>query len=441
MKLVFLPFLALMLCNFCSSTPTKDKNKANIFLPREIVMGILRELGLRSLFTSQLVDKVFDGCAYDVKNETIADYHIILEPIKNDEKNSSNVPCSINEMEKSIEFVDVRTFCEFVPKYGTRIRKLTFRNPNDPIIPISIDKWAEAHHIVYEHCSKYLQEFDMGRISDKKLKKIPMEKLKKFKNVEILKFVIEGEINKHKLSDLFPNVKDMDITLDCSDDFAFIDCKLKDLKVVQIYILSSIAGHTGAKRFIGLIKENPQIEHYKILCEFLAPDIRKAISKDLVDLKKLGISLTDKNQEWVSFGNVTDATLQVDEVFHIDSLLFPNLDSLKINYHPEKHDAFNTFFGRLLNLKELTFSKCISTSNFKQLTAGLLELETVKVMKFYTTEYNKEDLYNFIKHHPHLKTFIFPLCNENYFRNEFGTTWTIEIDGGYLFFIKEASNP
>jgi len=418
MKLFFLPFLALMLCNFCSSTPS-DKAKESPFTVDHLI------------------------------SKKIADYHIILEPINNFGKNSENKPCIINEEEKYIKFIDVEAFSKIIPKYGTRIRKLSFMKPNG-LIPISIEDWAKAHQIVNEHCFEHLKFFDMGDISDKKLKKIPMEKLKKFKNVKILIFVIEAETIKHKLSDLFPGVRDMEINLKADADYSFINCTLEDLKSLDLLINNPAAGKDHrAGPIIGLIKENPKIKLFNIEGYVYTSKIRKAISEYSVHLKELHISLNDEINEPCNFKSVTDAFLDVDAHFHIDSLSFPKLNSLEINYHPEKRDAFHTFFQKHQNLKELTFisrktEEHISTSDFKKLTADLWDLEAVTVDNIVETSYNEEDLYNFLRGHPELKKFIFSVydkVNMTDFRNEFGKTWTIETKGSHFSFEKTASNP
>lgn len=108
----------------------------------------------------------------------------------------------------------------------------------------------------------------------------------------------------------------------------------------------------------------------------------------------------------------------MNEIFHIDSLTFSILNSLKIKYHSEKFTAFNTFFSRLHNLKKLSFSSetIISTSDFRQLTAGLIELENVEIPNIAGNDYEIEDLFNFIRNHPNLKSFSFPRYAE---RDEF----------------------
>jgi len=90
MKLFFLPFLALMLCNFCSSTPTKViKDKAKLLrLPDELFVEILGYLGLKSLHTTLSVDKKFNHYSSDEIRKAIPHCLFILEPIKNDEKDS-----------------------------------------------------------------------------------------------------------------------------------------------------------------------------------------------------------------------------------------------------------------------------------------------------------------------------------------------------------------
>jgi len=354
----------------------------------------------------------------------------------------------INEEENYIRFIDFKTFFEFVRENATYIRRLTFSDPTDSI-PISIDKWAEAHHIVYEHCSKSLHEFDMGRISDEKLKKIPMKNLNIFQNVEILGFVIEEEINKRKLSDLFPCVRDMEIRLEADVDYSFINCRLNDLKLMNF----DFSPDDWTEPIIGLIKNNPKILFFKIIGDEDTSEIRKAISKYSVNLKELHITSDDECDELCSFGNVIDARLVLGPLFHIDKLSFPKLNLLEIKYYSGKRDDFNTFFRNHQNLKDLTFlnertEEHISTSDFNQLTAGLWELEAVRVESIDKKNYNEEDLYNFIIRHPNLKKFIFPVYNEadeTNFRNEFGKTWTIETKGKdfprQLVFRKGASNP
>jgi len=427
MKLFFLPFLALMLCNFCSSTPSGKANKESI-ASELLLMGILKIWGIEN-----------------VKGETIPDYHIILDLKENDEKISKFKPCILDRVEKSLTFYDVGTFSKIMPEYGALIRKLSFK---DPIDSKSIEDWAKAHHIVNEHCSKSLHEFDMGGISDEKLKNIPMKNLKKFENVKILKFSIEGEINKHKLSDLFPGVAYMDIHLLADADYPFIDCKLKDLERVNF---KYSPGVDRAGPIIRLIKENKQIQVFNIDDDGDddTSKIRKAISEHSENLKELHICSYDESDEPCNFKSVTKAILDVGPLFHIDSLSFPKLNSLEINYHPEKRDAFHRFFVKHQNLKELTFKSRItdghiSTSAFEQFTDGLLKLETVTARKISKKGYDEKDLYKFISGHLNLKKFIFPVydkVNITDFRKEIGGTWTIKENGKTHLLLERASNP
>lgn len=234
---------------------------------------------------------------------------------------------------------------------------------------------------------KHLQ-LNFAEMNDMEQLKIPFKGVEEFSTF-ISKHKLKSSM---KLNELFPNLRQLNLTLQRDVDISFIDGQFSHLNQFRFTVPSD----GNAKKRMQLIKQlrgmlmrNPTIQSIDINFMY-PPNFLKFLSRTMSNLEHLKLNnLVIDNFDPVKFDNVKSFVSKMSclDVKHLHRLTLPSLESLEMWYSSKCFDKwiqFLSYHTQLRQLRIIGFSDLLENiPHLNALTTSLPNLRDLTVEAYF----------------------------------------------------------
>lgn len=265
-----------------------------------------------------------------------------------------NVDKNIDVREKYKEFkdqkliiiYDQKTALETLKYFGGSIKKLDIENSEVTSFPM-VAKYAN------QYASESLTHLKMHFLWNETFS--PFEK--PFNRIESLEFFYIQPIKSDKtFRELFPNLQEFLVIFVSDVDFSYINCGMPKLRKLTIFRFPYVIKHLNQIQFF--LEKNPQIGDVE-------SDQVRLIKAFLPHLENLTIADFDIGYDTVCFERVKNLIVEMRSLKSLKQLIFPQLETLEMEYIPEDVSTHVYLFKQYRHLKKLNF---VATALFDDIT-------------------------------------------------------------------------
>lgn len=280
---------------------------------------------------------------------------------------------------------------------------------------------------VNEYAGEWLEKLNLGVIKEDTFAHFTVP-LKELIDLSFhVRYIENIRMDVLPLNELCPKLQRLTIDLSSLVDYGFINCAFQHLEYLSLSIYGNTSNRTH--EIEGLLRKNQQLQRIEIgECPSI---LLKAIDELSPNIETLKLHNFDYGNEMLTFNHVKHLILAKNYHRLFENFVFPQLESLQINYFPEHHDAWKQFFKdhkhmhrmHLMIFFDVTRARLVElTSQVSHLTELILDC----------TYINVQTVEEIIRDHTSLKKFQFSFFSHlsqqdlAFLRHNFTNDWHIE---------------
>lgn len=328
-------------------------------LNEDVLHVLFNGLYLTELLIMAEVDSKCNSIAKSTFHRRFRDHTI--EIVRTDDRPDPN---KFRIMGTSIEIYDYDFARNILRHFGHSIQKLYVGHFN-----LDDERSAAINKIINENVSDAVNSLNLGIIKNHTLEQYTgtFEKVQDFSCSIRTKMI---GTNIRSFNQIFPNLRQITLTLRFNLEYKFIDCELPHLESVDL----TIQFNDVNEQIDGFFKKNSQIRSINL--HAIPADYVRHIIQLLPKLQNITLNEFCDANESIHLENVQNFQLISSTADSIDKLSFPRIESISMSYREDFFEIWIAFFKRHSNLSKLTLKTMglLDDTDFVELVAELPNL-------------------------------------------------------------------